>query len=143
MVRSKLPASWADSGVPGDVDVTCFTCLLIGVPGRLFSGLINAFPADECNGKAPCMIRLTRLNHVPLVLNSDLIEHVEVTPDTVITLTTGQKLMVLESAEEITNRVIAFRQAILSGAACPHARVGSACDTAADRQSEPHPIVHG
>ena len=54
------------------------------------------------------MIRLTRLNHVPLVLNSDLIEHVEVTPDTVITLTTGQKLMVLESAEEVTDRVIAF-----------------------------------
>jgi len=89
------------------------------------------------------MIRLTRLNHVPLVLNSDLIEHVEVTPDTVITLTTGQKLMVLESAEEITNRVIAFRQAILSGAACPHARTGFACDTAADRPSEPHPTVHG
>ena len=33
------------------------------------------------------MIRLTRLNHVPLVLNSDLIEQVEVTPDTVITMT--------------------------------------------------------
>jgi flagellar protein FlbD len=44
------------------------------------------------------MIRLTRLNHVPLVLNSDLIEQVEVTPDTVITMTTGEKLMVLESA---------------------------------------------
>lgn len=58
------------------------------------------------------MIRLTRLNHVPLLLNSDLIEHLEVTPDTIITLTTGQKLMVLESAEEVLDRVIEFRRAI-------------------------------
>jgi len=34
------------------------------------------------------MIQLTRLNHLPLVLNSDLIEYIEITPDTVITLTT-------------------------------------------------------
>ena len=58
------------------------------------------------------MIRLTRLNHVPLVLNSDLIEHVEVTPDTVITLTTGQKMMVLESADEVVDRVIEFHRAV-------------------------------
>ena len=58
------------------------------------------------------MIRLTRINHVPLVLNSDLIEHIETTPDTVISLTTGQKLMVLESADDIIHRVIQFRRAI-------------------------------
>ncbi len=58
------------------------------------------------------MIRLTRLNHVPVVLNSDLIEHLEMTPDTVVTLTTGQKFMVLESAEEIIDRVVDFRRAI-------------------------------
>jgi len=58
------------------------------------------------------MIRLTRINRVPLVLNSDLIEHVEATPDTVITLTTGQKLMVLESAEDVIEKVIEFRRAI-------------------------------
>lgn len=58
------------------------------------------------------MIKVTRLNHVPLFLNSDLIEYVEVTPDTVITLTTGQKLMVLESADEVVERIIAFRRAI-------------------------------
>jgi len=58
------------------------------------------------------MIRLTRLNHVPMMLNSDLIEHVEVTPDTVVTLTTGQKFMVLESADEVRDRVIEFRRAI-------------------------------
>ena len=61
------------------------------------------------------MIQLTRLNHVPVVLNSDLIEHLEVTPDTVISLTTGQKMMVLESAEEVVNRVIEFRRKIYQG----------------------------
>lgn len=60
------------------------------------------------------MIRLTRINHVPLVLNSDLIEHVEATPDTVITLTTGQKLLVLESADEVIQKVIDFRRSIAS-----------------------------
>lgn len=57
------------------------------------------------------MICLTRLNHVPIMLNPDLIEHVEVTPDTVVVLTTGHSFMVLESAEEIRDRVIAFRRA--------------------------------
>ena len=60
------------------------------------------------------MIRLTRINHVPLVLNSDLIEHVEVTPDTVIAMTTGQKFMVAESAEEVIRKVIEFRRLIAS-----------------------------
>ena len=63
------------------------------------------------------MIYVTRLNHTPVVLNCDLIEHVETTPDTVISLTTGQKLMVLESAEEIIERVVKFRRSILSGEA--------------------------
>lgn len=56
------------------------------------------------------MISLTRLNHAPLVINSDLIEHIEVTPDTVIALTTGQKFLVLETAEEIVERVVQFRR---------------------------------
>jgi flagellar protein FlbD len=66
------------------------------------------------------MIQLTRLNHAPLVLNSDLIEHMDVTPDTVVTLTTGQKIVVLESAEEIVERIIQFRKSIIAGATeCP------------------------
>jgi flagellar protein FlbD len=60
------------------------------------------------------MIRLTRLNGVPLVLNSDLIEHVEATPDTVIALTNGQKWLVLESSEEVIEKVIEFRRLIAS-----------------------------
>ena len=61
------------------------------------------------------MIRLTRINHVPLVLNSDLIEHVEITPDTVIAMTSGQKFIVLESANEVIERVIDFRRTIANG----------------------------
>ena len=58
------------------------------------------------------MIRLTRINRVPLVLNSDLIEHLEVTPDTVIAMTTGDKFVVLESADEVIQKVIEFRRSI-------------------------------
>ena len=60
------------------------------------------------------MIRLTRLNHVPIVLNADLIEHIEVTPDTVIVLTTGQRFMVLETADEVVERIVAFRRSIFA-----------------------------
>jgi flagellar protein FlbD len=58
------------------------------------------------------VIHVTRINHVPLVVNADLIEHVETTPDTVVSLTTGQKFVVLESADEVIRRVVAFRREI-------------------------------
>lgn len=74
------------------------------------------------------MIQVTRLNHTVLVLNSDLIEHLETTPDTVISMTTGQKFMVRESAEEVIRRVVAFRREICADLPmCPSAlpRAGS------------------
>ncbi len=58
------------------------------------------------------MIQLTRINHQAITVNSDLIEHIEATPDTVLALTTGQKLMVLESPAEIVRKVIEFRRRI-------------------------------
>jgi flagellar protein FlbD len=58
------------------------------------------------------MIKLTRRSREPLVLNSDLIEYVEANPDTVITLTTGNKLLVSETADEVIQRVIEFRRAV-------------------------------
>lgn len=58
------------------------------------------------------MIRVTRLNGAPMILNSDLIEHIEETPDTVIALSTGQSLRVRENAEEVLSRVIDFRRTI-------------------------------
>jgi len=59
------------------------------------------------------MIRLTRLNQRPLVLNSDLIEFIENAPDTVITLVTGDKLVVRESTDEIMDRIVEFRHRLL------------------------------
>ena len=65
------------------------------------------------------MIWLTRLNRVPMVLNSDLIEHIDVTPDTVITLTTGQILRVRESATEVVERIVEFRHRIYGADSAP------------------------
>ena len=61
------------------------------------------------------MIKLTRLNNHPLVVNSDLIKSVENAPDTVLTLVTGEKIIVLETTEQVLERVVAFRRAILAG----------------------------
>ena len=58
------------------------------------------------------MIHLTRINQRPLVLNSDLVEQIESTPDTVITLINGQKLVVADSAEAVINKIVAFRRSI-------------------------------
>ena len=60
------------------------------------------------------MIKLTRMSREPLVLNSELIEYLEATPDTVITMTTGEKLRVSETADEVIARVIEFRRSIFS-----------------------------
>ena len=59
------------------------------------------------------MIYVTRLNHSSVVLNSDLIEHIEATPDTVITLTTGQRITVLESAADVIEAVRTWRHSLL------------------------------
>jgi flagellar protein FlbD len=61
------------------------------------------------------MICLTRLNRIPLVLNADLIEHIETTPDTVVILTTGQRFMVRETPDEVIERVVKFRRSLLAG----------------------------
>jgi flagellar protein FlbD len=63
------------------------------------------------------MIRLTRLNNQPLTVNSDLIKFVEQSPDTLITLVTGEKIVVRESAEQVVARLVAFRRSVLEGLA--------------------------
>lgn len=55
------------------------------------------------------MIKLTRLNKQEYFLNSDLIETIEMTPDTVITLVNGKKAIVAESAGEVVDRIAEFR----------------------------------
>lgn len=58
------------------------------------------------------MIEVTRLNDAKLVINADLIEFVEANPDTIISLTTGKKIMVRETPQEIIERVAQFRNRI-------------------------------
>ncbi len=54
------------------------------------------------------MISVTRLDHRQVIVNADLIKYVESTPDTILTLTTGDKLMVLETPQEVVDRVVEF-----------------------------------
>lgn len=60
------------------------------------------------------MVELTRLNGHPLVVNAELIKFVEQNPDTVITLVTGDKLVVREAASQVTGRVLAYRRNLLT-----------------------------
>ena len=56
------------------------------------------------------MIDVTKMNGMNITINSDLIETVEHTPDTVITLTTGRKIIVKESRQTIKNLVKSFKR---------------------------------
>ncbi len=58
------------------------------------------------------MIFLNKLNGKEIVLNCELIERIEETPDTIITLTTGKKLIVSNSKEEIVKKVIKYKKTI-------------------------------
>jgi flagellar protein FlbD len=60
------------------------------------------------------MINVTRLNRTSLLLNCDLIEYIEYTPDTVITLINDRKITVQESADEIVERIRAWRRSLRS-----------------------------
>ena len=61
------------------------------------------------------MIKLTRTSGKEFVLNADLIVEVQETPDTVITLNNGKKLLVKDSADDIINKVVTYRQKIMTG----------------------------
>jgi len=61
------------------------------------------------------MIQLTRLNNTPLTVNSDLIKFVEQSPDTVITLVNGEKIIVRENASQVVDRIVHFRRVVLQG----------------------------
>ncbi|HQA49074.1 MAG TPA: flagellar FlbD family protein [Syntrophomonadaceae bacterium] len=61
------------------------------------------------------MIYLTRLNGEKIMVNVDMLEMLEETPDTVVTLTTGKKFVVKESTRQIREQVIAFRKLIHTG----------------------------
>ena len=58
------------------------------------------------------MIKVTRLNDTELVVNTDLIEFIEAIPDTIISLTTGKKIMVKDSIDELIEKVVEFKKRI-------------------------------
>ena len=60
------------------------------------------------------MILLRRLNDAVIGLNADLIERLDATPDTVITLVDGKKYIVAETPEEVVERIIEFRACVLA-----------------------------
>ncbi|UWZ83237.1 flagellar FlbD family protein [Occallatibacter riparius] len=63
------------------------------------------------------MIEVTRLNGNPMLLNSDLVKTAEASPDTMVTLITGEKLIVKETCAEILERVLDYRAKLLSAVA--------------------------
>ena len=80
------------------------------------------------------MIAVTRLDGRKLIVNADLIESIEQTPDTIISFTSGHKMLVRDHADELTRRVIEYRRAIqapLAEEGEPPAQIGP--DTTADR----------
>jgi len=56
------------------------------------------------------MIRLTRLGGQPFVLNAELIRYVETCPDTYVSLTTGERIVVVETMEEVLERAVRYQQ---------------------------------
>jgi flagellar protein FlbD len=56
------------------------------------------------------MIKLTRIDGEPFVLNAEMIRYVEKRPDTFITLTTGERMIVGESMDEVVDRAIRYQQ---------------------------------
>jgi flagellar protein FlbD len=61
------------------------------------------------------MIAVTRLDGSPILLNEDLIESIEQTPDTVLSLVNGDKLMVRDDPAQLVQRVIDFRRLVSRG----------------------------
>ncbi len=60
------------------------------------------------------MIELTRLNGRPMVVNSDLIKTAEASPDTMLTLINGEKLIVREEIAEVVERILVYRARLLA-----------------------------
>lgn len=87
------------------------------------------------------MIQLTRLNGNPLVVNSDLIKYAEASPDTVLTLVNGEKIVVLESCAEVLRRTAEYRAQVFGTAAAvwlPSVEAAQTAASSAADESERH-----
>jgi flagellar protein FlbD len=90
------------------------------IPGKPARG--GRVSADEALEAGHPMIELTRLNGNKFSINSDTIKYIEATPDTTISLTTGEKILVAETCETVVNRCIEHRAKVLR-LAWPDARM--------------------
>ena len=72
------------------------------------------------------MIRVTRLNQTEFVVNAELIETIEATPDTIITLTTERKYVIRESVAEVIDRVLAYKRACMAPSLVPKPDIDAA-----------------
>jgi uncharacterized protein YlzI (FlbEa/FlbD family) len=79
---------------------------------------------DEPVKRGIVMIEVTKLNGTPMMLNGDLIKTVEASPDTMLTLIHGEKLIVRESIGEVVERVLAYRARLLKEVARTMHRAG-------------------
>ena len=61
------------------------------------------------------MIKVSKLNGAEYYINADIIDFIESTPDTLITLSSGKKLVVLETVDEVVDKIIAYRRKIYTG----------------------------
>jgi len=61
------------------------------------------------------VISLTKINGTPFVVNAELIQTIENTPDTMLTMLSGEKLVVKESTQEVVDRALAYKQRIFLG----------------------------
>lgn len=75
---------------------------------------MQALVRDLLKGRSD-MVFVTAINGAQVAINSDLIEYADATPDTVITLTTGNKFIVRETLEELADKILAFRHSVLIG----------------------------
>jgi len=91
------------------------------------------------------MIRLTRFNKQELCINPDLIKAAEAIPDTIITLTTGERLYVLESVEEVVARFVEYqhmiRQQRAQGILAPLSHDGTMAEEPSAEPKVPQPAA--
>jgi flagellar protein FlbD len=85
------------------------------------------------------MIEVTRLNGIPMIVNSDLIKIAESSPDTMLTLIHGEKLIVRESPNEILDKILVYRTLLLAAVAARAGSPGDLLGVAAMSSLQPEP----
>ena len=59
------------------------------------------------------MVKVTKINGAQLVINAELVELIEFTPDTIVTLTTGKKIILKDGVDDLIRRIVEYRRRVL------------------------------